>query len=59
MSGRVGRNPRLFKNLWGIFISMVLFIFPWKIRRILLNYFLSFKIHKDAKIGFSIVIPDS
>lgn len=33
-------------------------VFPWKIRRVLLNKAFGYKVHKNASIGFSIIIPE-
>jgi hypothetical protein len=33
------------------------FLFPWKVRRVYLNYFMGFNISPSSKIGFSLVIP--
>jgi acetyltransferase-like isoleucine patch superfamily enzyme len=39
-------------------IQIFLFIFPWGIRRILLNKLFSYDLDKNAYIGFSIVLAD-
>lgn len=39
-------------------LQVLLFVFPWFIRRRALNFFFKFKIHKTAKIGFSIILCD-
>lgn len=39
-----------------IFIQLILFVFPWSIRRILLINIFSYKIHKSANIGLSIIL---
>lgn len=46
------------KKKFKILIQCFLFIFPWVIRRPILNWIFCFKIHKKAKVGFSIIIPD-
>lgn len=42
-----------------LLISMLLLFFPWGIRRNLLNILFGYRIHRTAKIGFSIIIPDN
>lgn len=42
-----------------ILIQILFFIFPWKIRRILLNKLFRFKIAKSAYIGYSIIMARS
>ena len=39
-------------------LQVLLFILPWFIRRRLLNFFFKFKIHKTARIGFSVILAD-
>lgn len=39
-----------------VFVHVFLFIFPWKIRRWLLNKIFHYKIHSSARIGFSIIL---
>jgi len=46
-------------NYWKILISLILWIFPWSIRRPLLNVLFGYKISKTAHIGYSIIIPDN
>ena len=46
------------KNTFKILFQLVLFLLPWKIRRILLNIFFNYNIHSTAKIGFSILLCD-
>ena len=45
-------------NLFRHLISLLLLIFPWKIRRIFLITLYKYQIDPTAKIGFSIIIPD-
>jgi acetyltransferase-like isoleucine patch superfamily enzyme len=45
-------------SIFKFVISLVVLIFPWSIRRILLNFLFNYKIHQKARIGFSIIIPD-
>jgi acetyltransferase-like isoleucine patch superfamily enzyme len=40
------------------FVSVILLLFPWKIRRWLLGVFFGYKIHPTARIGLSIICPD-
>jgi acetyltransferase-like isoleucine patch superfamily enzyme len=42
-----------------IFIQFACFIFPWFIRRKLLNLLLNIKIHKTAHVGYSIILARS
>lgn len=44
--------------LFRLVISLVTIVFPWQIRRLLLNALLGYKIHSTARIGFSIIIPE-
>jgi len=44
-------------NILKIILSIILWIFPWPIRRIILNTIFGYKISPNAKIGFSIIIP--
>jgi acetyltransferase-like isoleucine patch superfamily enzyme len=44
------------KNKSIAFIQLLLFLFPWKIRRVLLNKLFSFKIDNTAHISFSIIL---
>jgi len=46
------------KNLFKIFIQGFLFLFPWIIRRPLLNLIFKFNIDKTAYIGKSIILAD-
>src|SRR5271157_5394178 len=39
-------------------ISVFLFLFPWPLRRRLLTALFGYKIHRTARIGFSIICPD-
>ncbi|WP_313581531.1 acyltransferase [Chishuiella sp.] len=39
-----------------IIIQVLFFMFPWKIRRILLNKIFKYDIHKTSKIGYSIIL---
>jgi hypothetical protein len=39
-------------------ISVFLFLLPWPLRRRLLAAFFGYKIHRTARIGFSIICPD-
>lgn len=39
------------------FISVVLFVVPWSIRRPILNLLFGYKIHPTARIGFSVICP--
>lgn len=41
-----------------LLVSFILLIFPWPIRRKLMQILWGFKIHKTAHIGFSIVVPN-
>ena len=45
------------KTSFKIIISILLFVFPWTIRRRLLNSIFKYQIHPNAKIGFSVVVP--
>jgi acetyltransferase-like isoleucine patch superfamily enzyme len=38
-----------------LIVQIFLFLFPWKIRRILLNKVFHYQIHTTAKVGFSII----
>ena len=44
--------------MFKIFIQILLFFFPWKIRRVFLCMIFGFKLHKSSKIGFSIILAD-
>ncbi|MCF8274255.1 MAG: acyltransferase [Flavobacteriaceae bacterium] len=46
------------RNSVKICIQILLFLFPWKLRRVLLNNFFSYKINSKAKIGFSVLLCD-
>ncbi|MBP1641181.1 MAG: acyltransferase [Bacteroidetes bacterium] len=46
-------------NKLKLLLHCLLMIFPWFLRRRLLNIFFKYKIHPKAKIGFSIVMPAS
>jgi hypothetical protein len=39
-------------------ISVFLFLFPWPLRRPLLTALFGYRIHRTARIGFSIICPD-
>lgn len=41
-----------------IVFSIILWTFPWPIRRLFLNKIAGYKISTKARIGFSIIIPD-
>ena len=41
-----------------IITQILLFLFPWNLRRYLLNRLFNYKIHKTAKIGFSIILAE-
>lgn len=41
-----------------IFTQIILFPFPWFIRRALLNLFFSYRIDKQAKVGLSILLAE-
>jgi acetyltransferase-like isoleucine patch superfamily enzyme len=41
-----------------LLVYCILFIFPWKLRRIILNKLYNFRISPSAKIGFSLIIPN-
>lgn len=45
------------KNI-KVIIQVLLFVFPWFLRRHLLNLIFKYNIHKSARIGFAIVMPD-
>jgi len=49
----VGRRSAL-KALFSAF----LFVFPWRVRRVLLNRVLGYRIHRTARIGFSMILVD-
>lgn len=40
----------------SILIQIILFIFPWKVRRYILTSIFSFEIAPDARIGYSIIL---
>lgn len=44
--------------VFKLILSLLCLVFPWNVRRVILNATLGYKIHRTAKIGFSIVIPD-
>lgn len=44
-------------TILNILLQVFLFIFPWKIRRILLCNIYNYDIHPTAGIGFSILLP--
>jgi acetyltransferase-like isoleucine patch superfamily enzyme len=46
------------KKRFKILFQVLIFVLPWMIRRLLLNKVLGYRIHKTARIGLSIVIPD-
>jgi acetyltransferase-like isoleucine patch superfamily enzyme len=39
-----------------VIIQIILFMLPWSIRRFLMCFFFGFKIHKKARIGFSLIL---
>jgi acetyltransferase-like isoleucine patch superfamily enzyme len=39
-------------------LQVLLFLFPWKIRRFLLNKIFHYQIHSTAKIGFSVILAN-
>lgn len=39
-------------------LQIFFLLFPWKIRRILLNFILGFKIHRKAKVSCSLILAD-
>lgn len=39
-------------------VAIILWLLPWRLRRILLMSLWGYKIHKNARIGFSVIIPD-
>lgn len=39
-----------------IILQIILFLFPWEVRRILLNKIFHYQIHSTAKIGFAIIL---
>jgi len=41
-----------------MFLKLFTFILPWKLRRLALNRFFGFEIHRSARIGLSWVFPD-
>ena len=41
-------------KIYSLILQFFLMLFPWRIRKIMLNSFLKMKIDKGAKIGFSI-----
>ena len=45
-------------SILKVLLSIILWIFPWFIRRPLLNTLFGYEISKQARIGFSIIIPD-
>lgn len=40
----------------AVLIQIILFVFPWKVRRYLLTSIFSFEIASDARIGYSIIL---
>src|SRR5688572_22579109 len=46
-------------KIFKILIQIFLFVTPWLLRRILLNFLFGYEIHKNARIGFSLVLPDN
>lgn len=40
-----------------ILLNVVLMLFPWCIRRVMLNLIFGYKIDKTARIGFSLILP--
>ena len=44
--------------IFKILIQVLILFFPWRIRRVCLNYIFNYKIDKDAKIGKSIILAD-
>ena len=43
-------------KIYSLILQFFLMLFPWRIRKIMLNSFLKMKIDKGAKIGFSIIL---
>lgn len=41
-----------------ILLSLIFFLFPWQIRRWLLNRFFGYQIHSEARIGLSLIVPE-
>ncbi len=39
-------------------ITVILFLFPWPLRRRILTALFGYKIHRTSRIGFSIICPD-
>ena len=39
-----------------MFIQLILFLFPWKIRKFFLRILLNFDLDENVKIGYSIVL---
>jgi len=45
-------------NLIKMLFSIFLWVFPWPLRRLLLNWAFGYKISRQARIGFSIIVPE-
>lgn len=43
-------------NTLSMFIQLILFLFPWKIRKFFLRILLNFDLDENVKIGYSIVL---
>ena len=39
-------------------LALTLLLFPWRLRRLLLQAFFGYKIHQTARIGLSLILPD-
>jgi acetyltransferase-like isoleucine patch superfamily enzyme len=46
-----------FKNSLKIIINIAMWILPWNLRRLILEYLYDYKIHHSSRIGFSIILP--
>jgi len=44
--------------VFKLVITLLGLIFPWRVRRVILNFGLGYSIHRTARIGFSIIVPD-
>ena len=48
-----------FSDTLKIFITIVLFLFPYKFRKYMLSKLFGYQIAQNARIGYSIIIPAS
>lgn len=46
------------KKILKIVFQVLLFVFPWPLRRVILNFTFGYRIERKSKIGFSVVIAE-